>query len=140
MLATSLIAVLTAGLPYHEVAPQLVLMAFLQRVVNGGGTIDREYGIGRGRIDLLVRWPSRAADGGRALQREAIELKVWRDKKKDSLAKGLVQLDSYLEPLGLDTGVLVLFDRRSSAEDIETRTRFEEAVTPTGRKVTLLRA
>jgi hypothetical protein len=40
----------------------------------------------------------------------------------------------------LDTGVLVLFDRRSSAEDIETRTRFEEAVTPTGRKVTLLRA
>ncbi len=32
-------------------------MAYLQRTVNGGGYIDREYGVGRGRIDLLVRWP-----------------------------------------------------------------------------------
>jgi hypothetical protein len=132
--------VLAAGLPYHEVAPQLVLMAFLQRVVNGGGTMDREYGIGRGRIDLLVRWPYRTADGGRAVQREVLELKVWRDKAKDPLTKGLVQLDGYFEQLGLDTGVLVLFDRRADAEDIETRTRFDEAVTPSGRKVTLLRA
>ena len=131
--------VLAAGVSYHEVAPQLVLMAFLQRVVNGGGFIDREYGIGRGRIDLLVRWPHRAADGGRAVQRQAIELKVWRDKMKDPLAKGLVQLDGYLERMGLDTGVLVIFDRRAAAEDLETRTRFEEAVTPGGRKVTLLR-
>jgi hypothetical protein len=37
---------------YHEVAPQLVLMAFLQKVLNGGGVIDREYGLGRRRIDL----------------------------------------------------------------------------------------
>src|SRR5437867_45695 len=29
--------VLAAGIPYHEVAPQLVLMAYLQRIVNGGG-------------------------------------------------------------------------------------------------------
>jgi hypothetical protein len=132
--------VLTAGLSYREVAPQLVLMAFLQRVVNGGGFIDREYGVGRGRIDLLVRWPHRATDGGRALQQEAIELKVWRDKAKDPLVKGLVQLDGYLDPLGLDTGVLVIFDRRAAAEDIEARTRFEEAVTPRGRTVTVLRA
>ena len=55
--------VLAAGLPYHEVAPQLVLMAYLQRVVNGGGMIDREYGVGRGRIDLLVRWPYRTRRG-----------------------------------------------------------------------------
>src|SRR5262249_20072573 len=93
--------VLATGLPYHEVSPQLVLMAFLQRVVNGGGFIDREYGIGRGRIDLLVRWPYRDAGGGRAWQREALELKVWRDKTKDPLAKGLEQLDGYLEKTGL---------------------------------------
>ena len=36
---------------YHEVAPQLIFMAYLQRVVNGGGFVDREYGVGRGRID-----------------------------------------------------------------------------------------
>lgn len=47
--------VLTAEQGYHEVAPQLVLMAFLHRIVNGGGYIDREYGVRRGRIDLLVR-------------------------------------------------------------------------------------
>jgi hypothetical protein len=28
--------------PYHEIAPHIVLMAFLHRVVNGGGTIERE--------------------------------------------------------------------------------------------------
>ena len=33
--------VLAAGVGYHEVAPQLVLMAFLQRVVNSGGYVDR---------------------------------------------------------------------------------------------------
>ena len=31
---------------YHEAAAQLVFMGFLQRVVNGGGTVQREYAIG----------------------------------------------------------------------------------------------
>ena len=132
--------VLSTGVPYHEVAPQLVLMAFLQRVVNGGGFIDREYGIGRGRIDLLVRWRHQDPAGKPTWQREALELKVWRDKQKDPLVKGLSQLDGYLDKTGLDTGVLVIFDRRTDAEYIETRTRFDEAVTPAGRRVTLLRA
>jgi AAA domain len=132
--------ILAASLTYHEVAPQLVLMAFLQRVVNGGGYIDREYGIGRGRIDLLIRWPYRDAAGAKAWQREALELKVWRDRQKDPLEKGLAQLDGYLDKAALTTGVLVIFDRRTGAEDIESRTRFEEAMTPAGRTVTLLRA
>jgi hypothetical protein len=132
--------VLMAGLPYHEVAPQLVLMAYLQRVVNGGGYVDREYGIGRGRIDLLVRWPYAGEGGERAWQREALELKVRRAGEKDPIAKGLEQLDGYLARLGLEEGVLVLFDRRPEAGDPEARTRFEEAVTGSGRKVTVLRA
>ena len=132
--------VLTAGLSYHEVAPQLVLMAWLQRIVNGGGYIDREYGVGRGRIDLLLRWPCDAADGTRRLQRAAIELKVWRDGRPDPVTQGLAQLDGYLERLGLDDGVLVLFDRRAEAAPIAQRTRFEAATTPSGRAVTVLRA
>ncbi|MCX6693891.1 MAG: ATP-binding protein [Methanomicrobiales archaeon] len=44
------------GIAYKEAAPQLLLQAFLQRVVNGGGRIEREYGLGRGRTDLLVIW------------------------------------------------------------------------------------
>jgi len=41
---------------YKEAGPYLLLMAFLQRVINGGGTIHREYGLGRRRIDLLVKF------------------------------------------------------------------------------------
>ncbi|HZF56025.1 MAG TPA: hypothetical protein VE093_45740 [Polyangiaceae bacterium] len=131
--------VIAAGMPYHEVAPQLVLMAYLQRVVNGGGYIDREYGIGRGRIDLLVRWPLKGEGGGRAWQREALELKVWRTGEKDPRPKGLSQLDGYLERLGLDEGVLVLFDQRKEAASPETEAEIEEVPLASGRKANVLR-
>ncbi len=137
--------VLTRGIVYHEVAPQLVFMAFLQRVVNGGCevqgySVEREYGIGRGRIDLLVRWPFQNPDGKRVVQREAIELKVWRAGEPDPLARGLTQLDGYLDRLGLDRGVLVVFDRRPEVAPIADRTRFEQVNSPSGRPVTVLRA
>ena len=134
--------VLIGSVHYREVAPQLVLMAYLHRLVNGGGLISREVGVGRKRIDLLVRWPYTGSDGKREAQREAIELKVWRDrdKKGDPLGEGLAQLDEYLAKLGLSHGTLVIFDARTSAPPVEERTRFEEAVTGAGRKVTLLRA
>jgi hypothetical protein len=132
--------VLTRRDAYHEAAPQLVFMGFLHRIVNGGGYVAREYGVGRGRIDLHVRWPYTDSEGKRAWQQEAVELKVWRDGAKDPLAKGLVQLGGYLEQLGLDHGTLVLFDRRSSAPGIEERTRFEEATTEQGYRVVVLRA
>jgi hypothetical protein len=133
-------AIMTRNLSYQEAAPQLVLMAFLQRVVNGGGVVTREYGIGRRRIDLLVSWPWVDADGKRQLQREALELKVWRDGRKDPLAEGLTQIDAYLSGLGLEEGVLVLFDQRASADPVEARTREEAAVTATGKRVRVLRA
>ncbi|MEZ4433163.1 MAG: AAA-like domain-containing protein [bacterium] len=128
---------LAARLDYHEVAPQLVLMAFLQRVVNGGGLIDREYGIGRGRIDLLIRWP---LPGG-GWQREAVEVKVWSDENRrgDPLVAGLDQLDGYLARLGLDEGALVVFDRRRARAPIDERVQITAAVTPGGRRVQVLR-
>jgi len=132
--------VLANGVTYREAGAQLVLMAFLQRVVNGGGTVTREYGIGSRRIDLLVTWPFKDEAGKSQVQREAIELKVWRDGRKDPLTEGLTQLDRYLDRVGLDSGVLVLFDRRSQAVPIEERTREERAVTPKGRPVRVLRA
>ena len=42
---------------YKEAGPQLLMQAFLQRIVNGGGRVEREYGLGRMRTDLLVIWP-----------------------------------------------------------------------------------
>jgi len=125
---------LAANQPYAEIASQLIMMAYLQRVVNGGGYIDREYGVGRGRIDLLIRWPW---SGG--LQREVIELKVWRDGRPDPLKRGLGQIDDYLASLELETGTLVLFDRRNERVAMEQRIRFDSTVTASGRAVTLLR-
>lgn len=129
---------LLGPLPYHEVAPQLVLMAFLQRIANGGGFIDREFGLGRRRIDLLLRWPHAGADGKRQVQREALELKVWRKGEKDPRPAGLEQLDDYLARLGLDEGTLVLFDRRPRKIGSRKPKR-SRARTPSGRQVTLIR-
>lgn len=116
--------------PYHEIAPHLVMMAFLHRVVNAGGTIEREYAIGRKRMDLCLRY------GPDTL---AIELKVWRDNEKDPLEEGLAQLDGYLSGLGLETGWLVIFDRRSGLPPISERTTTELAATPSGRRVAVIR-
>nr|WP_242513349.1 hypothetical protein [Halochromatium salexigens] len=117
--------------PYHEIAPHLVLMAFLHRVVNGGGTLEREYAIGAGRMDLCLRY------GAVTL---GIELKVWRDRRPDPLARGLEQLDGYLAGLGLDCGWLVLFDRRSGQPPIAERTSVAEALSPGGRSIQVIRA
>ena len=119
-----------------------MLMAYLHRIVNGGGFISREVGVGRKRIDLVVRWPRTSEKGKRVVQQEAMEIKVWRDRdgNKDPATPGLVQLDGYLAKLGLTKGVLVVFDARSTARPAEERTRFEKAVTASGRRVTVLRA
>ena len=115
---------------YHEIAPHLVLMAFLHRVVNGGGSLEREYAIGTRRMDVCVRY------GQTTL---GMELKVWRDGGRDPLNEGLAQLDQYLSGLGLDTGWLVIFDQRSGLPDISERTTTESATSPSGRAITVIR-
>jgi type II secretory pathway predicted ATPase ExeA len=94
-----------AGFKYREAGPHLVLMAFLQRVINGGGKIDREYGLGRGALDLMLTW-----SGGGGVERHAIELKLRRDTRTES--RGIEQLGRYLDSAGLSVGWLVLFDQR----------------------------
>jgi hypothetical protein len=122
---------LLGAAPYHEVAPHLVLMAFLHRVVNGGGSIEREYALGRGRLDLCVKL------GQDTL---AIEIKVWHPGRVDPLAAGMEQLDGYLATLGLSSGWLVLFDRRAGIAPIEERLATFDAVTAGGRTVRVIRA
>ena len=116
--------------PYPEIAPHLVLMAFLHRVVNGGGTLEREYAIGSGRMDLCLRYGAVTI---------AMELKVWKEGKKDPLTDGLKQLDKYLSGLGLDTGWLVIFDRRENLPPLSDRTTTELAVSPAGRTIVVIR-
>jgi hypothetical protein len=116
---------------YHEIAPHLVFMAFLHRVINGGGSLEREYAIGSDRMDLYLQY--------RAV-RLGIELKVWRDSRPDPLRAGLPQLESYLSRLGLDSGWLVIFDRRQGIAEIAERTTTEQVMTKQGRTITVIRA
>ena len=81
-----------------------MLMAFLQRIVNGGGRIEREYGLGRGALDLMIEWHG---------QRHAVEVKLRRDTQTEERA--LEQVVGYLDSLGLDEGWLVMFDLRSTS-------------------------
>lgn len=89
------------GFGYREAGPHLMVMAFLQRIVNGGGRVEREYGLGRGALDLMIFW--RGA-------RHAIEVKLRRDPETE--ARALDQVARYVDHAQLDTGWLVLFDLR----------------------------
>jgi AAA-like domain len=93
---------------YREAGPQLLLQAYLQRIVNGGGRIEREYGLGRGRTDLFVTWPT----GVQPRQRIVLELKVKRvkDGLDAVIAEGLVQTQSYMQRCGATEGHLLVFD------------------------------
>ena len=106
---------------YREAAPQLILQAYLQRVVNGGGRIEREYGLGRGRTDLLVLWPRETGQPYDLWERFVVECKVLRDSDRRSLdgviERGLEQTLGYLEQSGALEAHLVVIDRRSDAKE-----------------------
>ena len=96
---------------YAEAGPQLLLQAFLQRIVNGGGYIDREYGLGRKRTDLLIRKPLTDGYGG-PVQRIVLELKIKRGDLNKVMEKGLEQTWQYMDSVGsVDEGHLIIFDR-----------------------------
>jgi hypothetical protein len=84
---------------YREAAPHIILQAFLQRVINGGGKIVREYALGRQRLDLLVYWHE---------NRYALELKM-KDQYRPDTAH--TQMFGYLDRLGLSEGWMPVFDR-----------------------------
>lgn len=96
---------------YAEAGPQLLLQAFLQRIVNGGGYIDREYGLGRKRTDLLIRKPLTDGYGG-PVQRIVLELKIKRYSLERTIDEGLQQTADYMDAVGsVDEGHFIIFDR-----------------------------
>jgi hypothetical protein len=118
---------------YHEAWPHLLLMAFLQRVINHGGRIYREYAVGRGRMDLLVAWPGYWQKGGQEMERQnasdvstascplpsagaqrfVIEVKILRDSPERTLALALQHTAGYMDHCRATEGHLVLIDRRA---------------------------
>ncbi len=86
---------------YTEAMPHLMLMAYLQRVINGGGRVAREYALGMGRLDLMVHFEQ---------SRYPVEIKVRRDRDPEPL--GLKQLGAYMDTCAATEGWLVIFDLR----------------------------
>ena len=84
---------------YRESAQHLLLMSFLQRIINAGGEIIREMALGNQRIDLFVKYQK---------QEFALELKVKRAQY--TIEDGKEQLSRYLDKVGLKKGYLVIFD------------------------------
>jgi hypothetical protein len=95
------------------------LQAFLQRIVNGGGLIDREYALGRGRVDLLVRWryPGNADRGAQKEQRIVLELKTVRARAHKTLEQvlsdGVEQAARYAERSSAAEAHLIICDERT---------------------------
>jgi hypothetical protein len=88
---------------YKEAAPHLVLMAFLQRIVNSGGHIYRELASETGRLDLCVDYKN---------IKYPIELKI--RYKAQTYTEGKTQLAEYMDSLGCNEGWLIVFDKRTS--------------------------
>jgi hypothetical protein len=110
---------------YTEAFPHLLLMAFLQRVLNGGGHIDREYAAGRGRMDLAVEYNNKIY---------IIEIKLIHsyNSPREILEEGLEQITKYRDTIDADAPVyLVIFDRRDKSKSLPWDERIswqEEAV------------
>ncbi len=112
---------------FKEAGHQLLIMAFLQRIVNGGGRIDREMAAGRGRTDVIVEWMD---------EKFVLELKLNHHPR--SREAGLKQLDRYLDRLGKKEGYLIIFEKKKVEEiSWEERLKWEEEVF-NGKNITVI--
>ena len=89
-----------APFEFNEAYPHIVLQAFLQRVLNGGGEIIREMALGKGALDLGVLYHG---------AKYAVEVKL-RYLWDRSPEKALEQVRRYTDHLGVGEGWLVVFD------------------------------
>jgi hypothetical protein len=95
---------------YPEAFPHLLLMAFLQRVANGEGRIEREYAAGRGRMDLAIEYKGAW---------NMIEIKLLRKKQSFEGVReaGIKQILQYRERIAPSAPCyLVIFDRRPGGQ------------------------
>jgi len=113
---------------YSEAFPHLLLMAFLQRVLNGGGRIEREYAAGRGRMDLAVEYNKRMY---------IIEIKLVHtyNTPEEVRKEGIAQIIKYRN--SIDSGApayLIVFDRRDSAKNLswDEKIYWQEEAVPGG--------
>jgi hypothetical protein len=91
---------------YREAGPLLLMQAFLQRVVNGRGRVEREYALGTRRTDLYLRWPHPSG-----VQKAVFELKILRRDLTRTIADGLEQVTRYAERCEAAEAHLLIFTK-----------------------------
>ena len=118
---------------YTEAFPHLLLMAFLQRIINGGGMVDREYAAGRGRMDLLIRFAGKS----NVVEIKLVHPRMGREATRD---QGLEQVERYADQTNPHTCHLVIFDRRSDQRGKTWKERLsrETCITEAGRSVAVI--
>jgi hypothetical protein len=109
---------------YDEAAPHLVIQAFLQRVINGGGRISREMALGTNRADICVEWEE---------QKYPIELKLYQSAK--TIKDATVQILKYMERVGSKEGWVVIFDR--TPKKSWSKKLYVKEVKQAGKKITI---
>ncbi|MEA3333228.1 MAG: ATP-binding protein, partial [Pseudomonadota bacterium] len=97
---------------YKEAGPQLLLQAFLQRILNGGGRLNREYALGRKRTDLIIEWPLDPEKGYFGpIQKVVLELKILRGSRETIITEGLKQTAEYADKCNAEEAHLIIFNR-----------------------------
>jgi hypothetical protein len=84
---------------YDEASYSLLLMSYLQKVLNSGALVFRQFSQGRGSVDLCVIYKD---------HKYLVEVKLFGQKPFD---ESLRQLSGYLDISGEKEGWLVIFDR-----------------------------
>ena len=114
---------------YTEAFPHLLLMTFLQRVINSGGRIEREYAAGRGRMDLAVQF-------GGAWSIIEIKLVHPGDGRALTVEEGLEQVNRYRNLIDPEApAYLVVFNRTPAGRQLtwNERISWEIVDTPQGK-------
>jgi len=109
---------------YDEAAPHLVIQAFLQRVLNGGGSINREMALGKNRADICIEW------GG---QKYPIELKLYKSIRTAN--NSTEQILKYMERVGSKEGWIVIFDR--TPKKSWSKKLYIKEIKQAGKKITI---
>jgi len=85
---------------------RLLFLAFIKPIINGRGFDFKEVQTSEERrLDVVVTYLDRCY---------VAELKMWYGKKAHE--KGILQLCTYLDSLGLDRGYLIIYDTRRGAK------------------------
>jgi hypothetical protein len=118
---------------YTEAFPHLLLMAFFQRVVNGGGRVEREYAAGRGRMDLAILYNG---------VWNIIEIKLVHpgDGRELTIEDGLTQTVRYRDRIDNNAACyLVVFDHTPAGKEKTWEERLTFEVLPAeGGEVTVV--